>query len=96
MIRIFFQLKEVFEQEMGASLVGKNTYKINNVYVSRNKFERNLYYLVSGLLSKEQDLMSIAKEVLLVSALFNSRKEVNKAMTLPEETHEHSKGGKAA
>lgn len=89
------QLKEVFENDMGASLVGKNTYKINDKYISRNKFERNLYYLVSGLLSKEQDVMSIAKEVLLVSALFNCRKEVNKAMTLPEEIG-HSKGGKAA
>ena len=90
------QLKEVFEQEMGASLVGKNTYKINNVYVSRNKFERNLYYLVSGLLSKEQDVMSIAKEVLLVSALFNSRKRVNKPIVLPDGPQEHSMGGKAA
>ena len=81
---------------MGASIVGKNTYKINDKYISRNKFERNLYYLVSGLLSKDQNVMSIAKEILLVSALFNCRKETNKAMTLPEEKYEHSMGGKAA
>ncbi len=92
------KLKEEFENNMGAQLVGKNTYKINDTYVSRNKFERNLYFLVSGLMSKEQDVMSMSREVLLVSALFNSRKTKGKKVSLPNlgDDLEISMGGKAA
>ena len=92
------RLKAMFREQMGAELVGKSTYKINDNYVSRNKFERNLNFLVSGLKSKGQDVIAMGKEILLVCALFGSRKCSTKKIELPEvaNSDDMSRGGMAA
>ena len=95
---VFEELKGLLEKEFNAKLINKNTYEMNEVTISRNKFERNLSCLVSALLSNGEDLLSEAREVLIVSALYNSRRAVGMIMNIPHEVEKDtaSLGGMAA
>ncbi len=95
---VFGELKSLLEKEFEAKLVNKNAYEMNGVIVSRNKFERNLSCLVSALLSNGEDLLSEARELLIVAALYNSRRPVGKIIDFPKEAEKKASylGGMAA
>ena len=95
---VFGELKSLLEKEFEAKLVNKNAYEMNGVIVSRNKFERNLSCLVSALLSNGEDLLSEARELLIVAALYNSRRPVGKIIDFPNEAEKKASylGGMAA
>lgn len=73
-IDLIIKLKTQLEAEIGAEVAGKNTYRLNGEYISRNKFERNLNTLISKLLESNQDIEGISKEIIFVAMLFDSRK----------------------
>ena len=95
---VFEELKALLEKEFNAKLINKNTYEMNDVTISRNKFERNLSCLVSALLSNGEDLLSEAREVLIVAALYNSRRAEGMIMNIPHEVEKEtaSLGGMVA
>lgn len=82
---VFEELKTMLEEKAGATLVSKNTYELNGMKISRNKFERNLSCLVSALLNNGEDLLSEANDVLYVSAFYNSRRPEGMIMNVPQE-----------
>jgi len=61
---VFEKLRNTFEDKLKVEEVGKYTYKLNDIYISRNKFERNLKVLIN---SGNTD-----NEVLVTAALYNS------------------------
>lgn len=73
-IDTFDKIKNTLEEEFKAELVSKNTYLIDEEYFSRNKFERNVNYLIRELTNSNQDANSMINEIIYVSLLFNSRK----------------------
>ena len=95
---IYEKLKDMLESLFSASLVSKNAYDIQGTIISRNKFERNLSCLVCTLNDNGEDLLSEAKEILLVSALYNSRRPEEMMLKIPQEIQEESvsMGGMAA
>ena len=95
---VFEELKALLEKEFDAKLINKNTYEMNGVTISRNKFERNLSCLVSALLSNGEDLLSEARETLIVAALYNSRRPEGMIMNIPQEVERETArlGGMAA
>ncbi len=74
-IDTFEKIKNTLEEEFKAELVSKNTYRIDEEYISRNKFERNVNYLLKELANSNQDANSMINEIIYVSLLFNSRKK---------------------
>ena len=95
---IYEKLKDMLESLFSASLVSKNAYDIQGTIISRNKFERNLSCLVCTLNDNGEDVFSEAKEILLVSALYNSRRPEEMMLKIPQEIQEESvsMGGMAA
>ena len=85
---IYEKLKDMLESLFSASLVSKNAYDIQGTIISRNKFERNLSCLVCTLNDNGEDLLSEAKEILLVSALYNSRRPEEMMLKIPQEIQE--------
>lgn len=58
-----------------ANPTGKYTYKIGNVSISKNKFERHLSIILKALLNSGQSPEGVEREILLVSALYNVRQD---------------------
>lgn len=58
-----------------ANPAGKYTYKIGNVSISKNKFERHLSIILKALLNSGQSPEGVEREILLVSALYNVRQD---------------------
>lgn len=53
--------------------VGKYTYKINDVYISKNKLNRNIKAILTVLDKENKSYENIDREILLVSMLYNLR-----------------------
>lgn len=83
-----------FEEEYGAVIIGKNTYKVGEMFVSMNKFIRNLKYLVCSLLSEGEDVMTKYNELIKVSFLYNMRKQVGRDIIIPGTVEVKDNGGK--
>lgn len=71
----FTKLRTTFEDKFGAKVVGKYTYKLNNIFISKNKFERNLTIILNALFKNEQPTEYIENEIILASALYNLQQE---------------------
>lgn len=71
----FTKLRTTFEDKFGAKVVGKYTYKLNNIFISKNKFERNLTIILNTLFKNEQPTEYIENEIILASALYNLQQE---------------------
>ncbi len=78
------ELNSKFAEEFGAELISRSLYRMDNNYISKNKFERNLNYLVSVLLKNGQEVKGNYSEILLVSAYYNKRVEYGKNFDLPK------------
>lgn len=70
-------IKHELESESSLENVDKNTYKLNDEYLSKNKFERNLRYLVTSLNNKDEKVDGLTKELIIVSLLYNSQKDAS-------------------
>lgn len=64
-----------FNDVLNAEVVGKNTYLINGIHVSKNKCERHLAVLLSALAESQETPENIGREILLTAALYNVRQE---------------------
>lgn len=71
----FTKLRTAFEDKFGAKVVGKYTYKLNDIYISKNKFERNLTIILNTLFKNDQPTEYIENEIILAAALYNSQQE---------------------
>lgn len=67
----FDDLKNQIIDRLNANSPTKYTYKIGNLYISKNKYERNLSVLINSLSSVSSDIDD--KTIILVAALYNSR-----------------------
>lgn len=64
-----------FNDTLNAEVVGKNTYLINGIHVSKNKCERHLAVILSALAESQESPEEIEREILLTAALYNIRQE---------------------
>ena len=71
----FTKLRNQLEEKLGAKVVGKYTYKLNDVCISKNKFERNLAIILNALAKENQPVEYIENEIILASALYNLHQE---------------------
>lgn len=71
----FTKLRTQLEDKFGAKVVGKYTYKINDVCISKNKFERNLVIILNEFSTTNQPTEYIESEIILASALYNLQQE---------------------
>ena len=71
------EIKNTLESDSSLEIVDKNTYKFQDEYFSKNKFERNLYYLITSLTDKEEKVEDLNKELTIVSLLYNSQKDAS-------------------
>ncbi len=71
----FTKLRTSFEDKFGAKVVGKYTYKLNDLCISKNKFERNLAIILNALFKNDQPTEYIENEIILAAALYNLQQE---------------------
>jgi hypothetical protein len=69
----FNRFKHLIEDKYQAVVIGKYTYKLGHVFVSKNKFERNLAILLNNLSSDKTLIDKLEKEIIFSAALFNLR-----------------------
>ncbi len=69
------ELNQQATTKLFANPTGKYTYKIGNVSISKNKFERHLSIILKALLNSGQSPEGVEREILLVSALYNVRQD---------------------
>ena len=72
---IYDELINRLEENINAEAIGVHTYQIADTPISKNKLERNLALLVDSLVSHNQPVVGVEKEIILVSALYNLRKD---------------------
>ena len=71
----FDRLVQIMEQEYHAEIIGKYTYKLGNICISKNKFERNLIIVLNALAQSKQSTVGVEREIILASALYNLRQD---------------------
>ncbi len=67
------RLSHILEDNYGAKVIGKYTYQLGDVYISKNKFERNLTIILNALAHSQQPVSGVEREIILASALYNLR-----------------------
>lgn len=67
-------LLQILTNSLNAELIGKNTYQLNDLFISKNKIERHLAVLLSQIDDIESN-EDIDKEIILIAALFNIRQD---------------------
>lgn len=78
-------LLQKMTNNLKAELIGKNTYKLNNLYISKNKLERHL----AIFLSHKEELNNqdnYENEILLMAALYNMRQDEGNLQKFVTET----------
>lgn len=78
-------LLQKITNNLKAELIGKNTYKLNNLYISKNKLERHL----AIFLSHKEELNNqdnYENEILLMAALYNMRQDEGNLQKFVTET----------
>ena len=68
----FEEFSHYLEDNAKAELVGKYTYKVDDVCICKNKLERNLAIILNTLAAANQHTLGVEREIVLVSALYNS------------------------
>lgn len=71
----FEELKQQIVDKLSAVPNGKYTYQVNDVSISKNKFERNLVLLLNALAGSGQSPEGVERELLLVAALYDLRQD---------------------
>lgn len=71
----FERLKHIMEDQYHATITGKYTYRLGDICISKNKFERNLALVLNALAQSKQSTEGVEREIILVSALFNLRQD---------------------
>lgn len=79
--------------EMHAELVGKNTYNLKGIYISKNKLERHLAILISSLNDNLETIDNMDTELILASSLYNNRQSEETLKTLIVDTIGNTTGG---
>lgn len=74
----FEELKHALEEKMGAKPAGKYTYKLQDICISKNKFERNLMVILNALAIGNQKPEGVEKEIILAAALYNVSQDEEK------------------
>ena len=69
------RLKRLIEESLNAKVTGKYTYKIGDICISKNKFERNLIILLNAIANSKQSIDGVENEIILTSALYNLRQD---------------------
>jgi hypothetical protein len=67
------ELIHYLEDNCKAEIAGKFTYKVNGVCICKNKLERNIAIILNALDAAGQPAFGVEREIVLVSALYNSR-----------------------
>ena len=67
------ELIHYLEDNCKAEIAGKFTYKVNGVCICKNKLERNIAIILNALDVAGQPAFGVEREIVLVSALYNSR-----------------------
>ncbi len=67
------ELIHYLEDHCKAEIAGKFTYKVNGVCICKNKLERNIAIILNALDAAGQPAFGVEREIVLVSALYNSR-----------------------
>lgn len=70
----FDRLQAEFETTFGAQVIGKFTYNVDGVCISKIKFERHLSVLLQALIASGSTPDGLEKEIILIAALYNLRK----------------------
>ena len=68
----FEEFSHYLEDNAKAELVGKYTYKVDGVCICKNKLERNIAIILNTLAAAKQPTLGVEREIVLVSALYNS------------------------
>ena len=68
-------LRNKVEEKLHAESIGKYTYKINDVCISKNKYERNLSIILNNLYENNQTINGMEREIILAAALYNLAQE---------------------
>ena len=69
------RLRHIMENQYNATVAGKYTYRLGDVCISKNKFERNLILVLNALAQSKQSSNGVEREIILASALFNLRQD---------------------
>lgn len=69
------RLRYIMEDQYNATVVGKYTYRLGDICISKNKFERNLILVLNALAQSKQSSNGVEREIILASALFNLRQD---------------------
>ena len=68
----FEDMSHYLEDNAKAELVGKYTLKVDDVCICKTKLERNLAIILNTLAAAKQPTLGVEREIVLVSALYNS------------------------
>ncbi len=68
----FEEISHYLEDNAKAELVGKYTYKVDGVCICKTKLERNIAIILNALAAAKQPTLGVEREIVLVSALYNS------------------------
>lgn len=71
----FDRLHHIMEEQFNAKVIGKYTYRLGDICISKNKFERNLILILNALAQSKQSINGVEREIILASALFNLRQD---------------------
>ena len=69
------RLRHIMENQYNATVAGKYTYRLGDICISKNKFERNLILVLNALAQSKQSSNGVEREIILASALFNLRQD---------------------
>lgn len=70
-------LRQMILNTIGYEDVGKYTYKINDICVSKNKLLRNLEIIIDKLLKDKKEYDGLEREILVTAILYNLRIDEN-------------------
>ena len=68
----FEEFSHYLEDHAKAELVGKYTYNVDGVSICKTKLERNIAIILNTLAAAKQPTLGVEREIVLVSALYNS------------------------
>jgi len=69
---IFERLISIFEEKFQAKVIGKYTYQIGDIYISKNKLERNLKAILDGMEKAHVPVDGNENEIVLTTMLYNT------------------------
>lgn len=69
----FESLQHLLVEKFGAVSASKYSFKIGDIRVSKNKFERQLSIILNALASSGQQINGVEREILLTALLYNTR-----------------------